>query len=239
MKRNTRNNNPKCISNSSASSTNLELAAKVTNLEKHVQNSIQDLKSVITSPRTTDVEDRNILSRLNLFQTEMEMAIKTIKDEITELLNRTVKLDQNMEDSKKHCYANCLVISGIPENNEENRNIRFEQKIVECLETKIQEPLSSNDINYCYRLGKKEDREKPRPVVVVFTNRWKRDIVFLRKKNFKGSGIVVTEYLTREKMNLFKVCVTKYGLKHCWTWRGNIYAFINNNKKLIQTDRDL
>ena len=50
---------------------------------------------------------------------------------------------------------------------------------------------------------------KPRPLVVRFTDPKYRDIVYKKKKALKHSGIVITEYLTKKRSALLKLCFDK------------------------------
>ena len=67
---------------------------------------------------------------------------------------------------------------------------------------------------------------KPRPLVVRFTDPKYRDIVYKKKKALKSSGIVITEYLTKKRSALLKLCFDKIPgsnmERSIWTDNGRI-----------------
>ena len=67
---------------------------------------------------------------------------------------------------------------------------------------------------------------KPRPLVVKFTDPKYRDIVYKKKKALKNSGIVITEYLTKKRSALLKLCFDKIPgsntERSIWTDNGRI-----------------
>ena len=70
------------------------------------------------------------------------------------------------------------------------------------------------------------DTGKPRPLVVRFTDHKYRDIVYKKKKALKNSGIVITEYLTKKRSKLLKLCFDKVPgsntERSIWTDNGRI-----------------
>lgn len=227
----------------SSTAPKTDLASQVHSLEEHVHNSISELKQLITgtaakNTKNDSYDPKELLAKLNTFRDETQKTLNSLKIELSKLQQQTSTVEKRIQEQKQLSYQNSIMISGLPENTAVGNDIV--ESVVNIVNSKLKISLSSQDINYCYRLGKHDDqREKPRPVAVFFTNRWKRDKVFGAKKNLKGSGVVFSELLTKEKLNLFKKAVSKYGIKNCWTWRGNVYSIINDNKIHIISENDI
>nr|CAI5866639.1 unnamed protein product [Callosobruchus analis] len=95
--------------------------------------------------------------------------------------------------------------------------------IANFISAKFKIEVTVADINFCYRMGAGARADKngkhPRPVAVYFVNRWLRDKVFFAKSNLKGSGVVMSEILTENALQLYKQTKTILGAKNVWTWR--------------------
>ena len=63
--------------------------------------------------------------------------------------------------------------------------------------------------------------------------------MFFSKKKLKGSGVVITESLTRRHYNLLQAAQEKYGFKSVWTIDGRIMANVDEKKIIITSHTDL
>ncbi len=64
---------------------------------------------------------------------------------------------------------------------------------------------------------------KPRPVIVKFISYAKRAQLFCVKKRLKGSGLLITESLTRTRMDLLQV-QNHATISNSWTYDGTIHC---------------
>ena len=107
------------------------------------------------------------------------------------------ELEGDLEDLRQYSRCTNLLIHGLEEEAQENTD----HKVLEVLQDKLQLPLAINDIGRTHRLGQKREGKK-RPIIARFISYRKRKIVFDVKKNPKGSRIVITENLTRDRYSL-------------------------------------
>ena len=84
--------------------------------------------------------------------------------------------------------------------------------------------------------GKQNDpiqSNRPRSTIIRFQNEKYRNIVFKKKKDLKGKGIVLTEFLTTRRSQLLKECITKipgdFSTRSIWTDSGKILVKIKDN----------
>ena len=65
--------------------------------------------------------------------------------------------------------------------------------------------------------------------------------VYGQKRKFKGTGIVITESLTKIRLELYHVVSKHAKVEAVWTSDGKIIALLSGNKKkiIIENNRDL
>lgn len=179
------------------------------------------------------------MQQIATFEANTQKSINALKSEVTKLKQQSTTCEKKIEDQKQFELLNGLVISGI---NEEFDTDSLHDVVANVINSKMHNvSLTPNEINYCYRLCKKEDRQstKPRPVVIMFVNKWKRNMIFNLKKCLKGSRMVISEWLTSAKLELYKKACDKFGFKSTWSRNGQIFASINNVKRRILSESDL
>lgn len=222
----------------SAEEINKMLSSRVDKLEEFLQTGLKELKNQISSSDNHDVNDgaSTFLTNLNDFESKVQESISAIKLEIN-MVQKQLECNKNeTENLQRERMMNVLVLYGMPEKERED----LCGDVCKIIKNKLKMDISVNDLNYCYRLGKKRGNEKtPRPTAIVFTNRWKLDNVYRAKRNLKGCGYVIGEMLLVKTRELFLKVRAVVGAKNCWTVRGKIFAIINNAKKLITSESDL
>ena len=82
-------------------------------------------------------------------------------------------------------------------------------------------------------------KQRTRPVIVKFKGYDSRDKIFKAKRQLKGTGVMVTENLTKKRYELFKKCIHKLGKGNVWTYDGRITTKINNTFITINNQCDL
>ena len=174
--------------------------------------------------------------------------IETLKLEFqqfqTDMMSKIALMQQepknSLDDVSQRKLNQNILIYGLQENTDED----LFSVVAALFKNKLRIDVSKNEINCCYRFGKKSATEKQgrsspvenskcRPVVVEFVCLWKRDEIFASKSKLKNSKIIFVEMSIKEKLDLFKVVRQKYK-NACWTIKGNIKVYINN--KIIQVD---
>ncbi|KAJ8981913.1 hypothetical protein NQ317_008818 [Molorchus minor] len=109
----------------------------------------------------------------------------------------------------------------------------------EQLITKLNVICLNTDIDSVFRIGKSNNSNKPRAVLVNFVTNIKRNEVYYARKLLKGSGILMFEDLTKQRFNLLVSAKSKYGKRDAWSANGRIYVLQDNIKRLINSSEDL
>lgn len=128
-----------------------------------------------------------------------------------------------------------LLFHGLQEENQE----QLEDRIINVIHKHIKLPsIVHSDIQLCHRLGVKGD--KPRPILVRFSVLKCRHQVWTSKSHLKGSGVTLSEFLTKPRQEVFVAARKHFGVSHCWTADGHIVVLLpDKNRKKIVTMSEL
>ncbi|CAG9820710.1 unnamed protein product [Phaedon cochleariae] len=192
-----------------------EIISKVTQaITKTISDSLSNLeKAVAELKNKTEAENKKLQDKVGKLEQEMKEVVK--KTNIYE--EKLDYMDQNTRLSN-------LRVFNLNESQEEPRN-----EIKNLFQSKMAITLRDEDINLCYRIGKKND-EKPRGIFIKLRSLDLKQNVYSKKKLLKGTGVVIREDLTKTRVQLLNDSIEKFGLKNVWTENGKIY--INHNNKV-------
>ena len=116
-----------------------------------------------------------------------------------------------------------MLLHGVREDANENTTELSAQIISENLI-----PLDVGEIARCHRFGPKHVgrvskwAEAPRPIIIRFKDENKKLEVYRNKRNLKGKRYVITENLTKIRLELYKRAMERHGQKNVWTSEGRI-----------------
>ena len=126
---------------------------------------------------------------------------------------------------EQYSRRNCLLLHGIPEAVDEKTDDLVRSTIASNLDINIK----AKAIDRSHRLGKPKTDGKPRPIIAKFVRYNARRNVFVNKKSFKGSNIMVTESLTLRRVKMLNAAREKFGNKNVWSIDGEVMAKDGNN----------
>ncbi|XP_061708217.1 uncharacterized protein LOC133518571 [Cydia pomonella] len=114
-----------------------------------------------------------------------------------------------------------LLFAGVPEVSGEN--------VAETISAICQDRLqlaeaSSSSFSVCHRLGA-ATAGRTRVILVRF-----KDAIWRKKTALKGSSVVVSEYLTRDRQAVFLEARKHYGMRSVWTLEGTIFVKVSAGK---------
>ena len=150
-------------------------------------------------------------------------------ENVNQMLRKQIETsNDNIDDMDSTLRRPCLVVSNIPENTTKSDEDQFIELCNEKLS--LQEQITKQDIANASRLkrkGRTETRSsKPAALVIRFQNEKARDRVFSNKSKLKGSGKVISEFLTPRKSALLKECHEKipgsFRERSIWTHFGKV-----------------
>lgn len=110
-----------------------------------------------------------------------------------------------------------LLLHGLEENNEDDHP----SQVILLLSDKLKlTNITAKDIESCHRLG--INTKKPRPLLLRFNSLHQRNEVWNNKTKFKGTGLTLSEFLTKPRHNVFMEARKHFGITNCWSSDGKI-----------------
>ncbi|XP_052752294.1 protein unc-13 homolog C-like [Galleria mellonella] len=98
--------------------------------------------------------------------------------------------------------------------------------------------ISSDDLVTCHHLG--SDTGRKRPLLVRFQQYKHRDLVWKAKTLLKGTGLTISEFLTKPRHDVFNAARARFGVKSSWTSEGKIILLLpDKSRHKIETMSEL
>ena len=176
--------------------------------------------------RVEAIESKMFDVKNELDKTEKEREqLATENDKLKQEIETLKNISDEVETSQR---LNYLVISNVPKDNHKSD----EENFIELCNSKLRMPvnITKEDIANVSRIkvnnseGRSGQTDK---MIIKFQNEKARQKVFTHKKHLKGSGKVITEFLTRRKNELLKQCYAKipgsFADRSIWTHYGKIF----------------
>lgn len=169
------------------------------------------LQRATSSSNSTHPDLASLAVEFAEFKSFVWQALNTMKMQL-DALNSAVDRHETAMRRK------VLLLHGVPEKPSE----KLPETVLEILKTrlKLSEASTNNSIHVCHRLG--TSQQKARPILVRFFTMEHRQLVWDNKKLLKGSGITVSEFLTRTRHVAFMAARKHFGINNCWTIEGKI-----------------
>ncbi|XP_047543322.1 uncharacterized protein LOC125075655 [Vanessa atalanta] len=183
----------------------------IAQLTEHFNSKMAEFQQNLNSNMPAASPTSNIVSQFNAFRSFVLTALEGLQLQV-ELLSK--KCDQIEMRSRRKM----LLVHGVPEANKENLSATVSQLLSKHL--KLPE-LSADSISRCHRLGSSVT-EKPRVILIKFQDPIMRNKVWYAKTSLKNTGVTLSEFLTKERHDVFVAARQRLGINKCWTRDGNI-----------------
>ncbi|KAM3965979.1 uncharacterized protein ACR2FA_012837 [Aphomia sociella] len=165
----------------------------------------------------TPTELNTLAKDYSEFKQLMWNTVKTIKTQM-ELL--CTGLDRHEMASRRKV----LLLHGVDDSSENLKNTVH--KIISS-RLKIQD-ICPDSIN-CHYLG--SDTARRRPILVRFSRYGDRDLVWKAKTHLKGTGLTISEFLTKSRHEIFVAARKHFGVRNCWTSEGKIIVLLADKSR--------
>ena len=209
------------------------LAVYESNYENKSKNPRSDAASKIC---VTDVskndEQKNELNG-------MKEALLKLQQMIDSTMKRLSAVERRQDDLEQYSRSNCLVIHGcenVPK-SKPGKYLEIENFVCNTLNEHLQldSPLQANDLDIAHPLPSKKNT----PVIVKFIRRTQKNEVYRKKRLLKGTKMIITESLTKRRLQLLEKARLEFKQCPVWSWKGEIFVFHNNKKKVIDDFIDI
>lgn len=210
------------------------------------QSQIQDIKQVVKDS-ISELLNENFISSIadnvakKIRIDEVNKNVEEVKNnlsrqdvEIKSLQKQNQELKGRLEGTEHYIRSKNIRVYGIIEQETEV----LLEKMCDVLKSKLKTNITTDDVDQIYRVGKRS-AESTRPIIVKFVNIKTKNLILKNRKMLKGTKIVITEDLTREKHAILKEAVLKLGNRNVWTMDGTVYVNVKNKKFRIRCREDL
>lgn len=230
-----------CVNKMGSKTTVKELDNRVSDLQNHFEKELQKFRDEIEKVKTPEIPDgreenrrADLMHKFTFFEATIKNEMKKILSEVNKLKGEHTKLICSLDDTIQDQHKSKLVLHGLKEEQGEN----LYDEIINIINMQMKIQIQKTDLNICYRLGSKKYNHsgvnKCRPVLIDFLCVWKRNEVYYRKKVFKGSKLVLAEYLSPMRHELYKTAKRHFG-RNCWTRNCKIGFNHNSSVQYVAT----
>ena len=153
-----------------------------------------------------------------------------IKEKCKEYEELIIQQQVEIDAHEQYSRRNCALIHGVPETKGEDTDKLFIDTIAQHLNVKIE----SSDLDRTHRIGAPKNNGKHRPIIAKFVRYNTRALVFRNKRKFKGSGKMITESLTRRRVEMLNEAIKRFGSKNVWSADGEIFTIVNKKKTNVR-----
>lgn len=187
-----------------------------------------------------DAMKQEIYESLSFDNNNLQAKYKELEKTCNELKCQNKDLEWDIDSIEQYGRRNCLLFHGIPEST----NDRVENTdgiVVDIMRNKLNINVDITDLDRSHRLGRRVNprmstqlASKPRPIIVKFLAYNIRAEVFRKKRQLKGSGLGVSESLTKKRMDLYRSVKGHPKIETTWSQDGRVIALrLGSQQKLI------
>lgn len=193
---------------------------------------MEELKKL--TPGTEDPANKPLAclqEAFSLFQTIVTKELEKVNERMTKMEDRQEKADQ-------YSRRNCLLFRGLAETTKDDENSCM-KTIMKVINEDLKLNLTEEVVERCHRLGRKKENDYNRPIIVKFYSYRYRREVFSAKKALAGKGIVITEFLTQQRMEVFLKAKEVHGSSNVWTSDGKILVKVGERRQVVTAVKDI
>lgn len=148
------------------------------------------------------------------FKEFVTQALNSLQQQV-ELLARTI------DSMEMRGRRGILLLHGVTEEKDEDTV----KVIVGVVKDRLKiNGFSGDDIKRCHRMGRSASITKTRPILFKLRDVAVRNTIWFEKNKLKGTGITISEFLTKSRHDLFMAARKRCGVTKCWTRDGCVYV---------------
>lgn len=181
---------------------------------KQMDDFRNQLKSISTVATSSSAPTSKLAEDFEAFRTFVLGSLQALQAQVT-LLSK-ISDEQEMRSRRK-----MLLFHGITEHNEDKPT----EEVLKVISNHLHLPdVGEEAIRHCQRLGKKVPNSKARPILVKFGDSFVKENIWRAKTSLKGTGVTISEFLTKGRHSTFMMARNRFGMSKCWTKNGFIYV---------------
>ena len=163
---------------------------------------------------------------------EMAARVESVQNVNKALSDECDMLSIKCDSLEQYSRRTSIRISGLKDVPHQE----VEANVINILQEKLNLNIDQSTIDRCHPIGKPKNGN--RSVLVKFLSYRQQREVLANRSKLKGTGIGISEDLTKTRYGLNINAVKKYGRKFVWTLDGKIYVKFRGKKYTIVSDSD-
>ena len=193
------------------------------NYENKVKNQNSDAAFSTVSIKGNSMEKQEDLKH-------MQNNLDKIQHIVDSAIERISAVEKRVDDLEQYGKFNCLIIHGcenVPD-LKPGKISEIEKYVGNIINTSLQfeSPLQVQDLDIAHPLLSKKET----PIIFKFLRKTQRNQTYGKKGLLKGTKMIITESLTKRRLQLLER--TRIAFNNCpvWSWKIDVYVFHNNKK---------
>lgn len=188
----------------------ISLAEMMEGFNKRMADFEAELHNTPNTPSST----AGLASEFAAYRTFIVQALGSLQQQVEKLAHTVDNLE--MQGRRK-----ILLLHGVAELPKEDTA----QVVADVVKQQLKmSDFTVNQIKRCHRMGKASTSQKPRPILFKMQTLEDRDEIWFTKTKLKGSGVTLSEFLTKARHDVFIAARDKLGVTKCWTKAGRIFV---------------
>ncbi|KAG7300575.1 hypothetical protein JYU34_014870 [Plutella xylostella] len=185
------------------------LKQSLADLSTHFSTSMAAFQEGLQNSQVTPSTER-LAADFATFRAFILTALESLQQQVT-------LMAQQMDRQEMHSRRKMLLLHGVKEEKDEDTAAVVVKVMGDHL--KASASFNASDISRCHRKGRLVG-DKPRTILVKFKNVATRDQIWFGKTGLKGSGMILSEFLTKPRHDAFMAARQRVGVSRCWTRNG-------------------
>lgn len=196
------------------------LQQNIIDLGELVKSQLAEFQNQLKGAIPATSPTSNITSQFGAFRSFVLTALENLQRQV-ELLAR------QQDELEMRSRRKILLVHGLVETDAEDPEVTVSKFLSERLKMP---KLDSASFSRCHRLGRISD-EKPRAILIKFSDYSLRASVWSAKTKLKGTGVTLSEFLIKSRHKVFLAARERFGVARCWTREGNIMVLDPSGKR--------
>lgn len=174
-----------------------------------------------SSTPASDDNQQALADEFAEFRAFVLAAIKSLQEQI-------YLLAKEADAQEMRARLKILLIHGVPEKNGQDLSAAVTDVIAKQLKVS---DFKADHISRCNRMGRTSTTGKPRPILVKLRDISMKHTIWLAKTALKGTGVTVSEFLTKSRHDAFMMARQRFGINKCWTRDGFVFVLAADGKR--------
>lgn len=220
-------------------SVKVEIQQQIQKEVETIQQQMTDMQSNVEGMQLKQVENSTKISDL---ETKVEhLKIENIRltadnEKLFDLFNQRDDVlkqqDNRLNNLEQYSRRNSVRIYGIDDRNPKETSHETSEIVANILKSKLNVDVDIQDIDVAHRTGRFL-KDGNRPIICKFVTRLKKFEVIKRRRNLKGTAVVIKEDLTLINVKRINEASKVENVTKVWSDDGKIIALLDTDEKIL------